>query len=48
MSAKQFKRLQKLVGVIDIDCEELEGFNNDDKVGLEAVAKVIIDSCDWW
>ncbi|CAM0135744.1 hypothetical protein VKS41_001828 [Umbelopsis sp. WA50703] len=38
----------KLIGVIDIDCEELEGFNDDDKVGLEAVAKVIIDSCDWW
>ncbi|KAH8554543.1 GAF domain-like protein [Umbelopsis sp. PMI_123] len=38
----------KLIGVIDIDCEELEGFNDDDRVGLEAVAKVIVDSCDWW
>ncbi|GAB5586037.1 hypothetical protein Unana1_00937 [Umbelopsis nana] len=38
----------KLIGVIDIDCEELEGFNDDDKVGLEAVAKVIVESCDWW
>jgi L-methionine (R)-S-oxide reductase len=39
---------QQLIGVIDIDCEELEGFNEDDKAGLEAVAKLVVDSCDWW
>lgn len=36
-----------VVGVIDIDCEELEGFDEVDKEYLEKLAKVIADSCDW-
>ncbi|KAI8373143.1 GAF domain-like protein [Radiomyces spectabilis] len=37
----------RLLGVLDIDCEETEGFDECDQAGLEAVAKVIIDNCAW-
>ncbi|KAG0165877.1 hypothetical protein DFQ28_008175 [Apophysomyces sp. BC1034] len=37
----------RVVGVLDIDCEQPEGFDDQDRVGLEAVAKVIIESCVW-
>ena len=34
--------------MIDIDDEELEAFDEDDQEGLEALAKLIVDGCDWW
>ncbi|KAI9307923.1 GAF domain-like protein [Cunninghamella echinulata] len=37
----------KLIGVLDIDCQEKEGFDEKDKVGLENVAKIIINNCTW-
>ncbi|CAO3598639.1 unnamed protein product [Absidia cylindrospora] len=37
----------RLVGVLDIDCQEKEGFDDSDRIGLEAVAKIIIDNCTW-
>ncbi|KAF7729844.1 hypothetical protein EC973_003578 [Apophysomyces ossiformis] len=37
--------VEGVIGVLDIDCEEPEGFSEEDRVGLEAVAKVIIESC---
>jgi len=33
--------------VIDIDCAEVNGFDEEDKKGLEAVAKLLADACDW-
>jgi L-methionine (R)-S-oxide reductase len=40
------ERLQ-VVGVIDIDCTELNGFDEEDRTGLEAVAGLLGASCDW-
>lgn len=37
----------KCLGVIDVDCAEVHGFDEDDRKGLEAVAQLLADSCDW-
>ncbi|KIW76691.1 hypothetical protein Z517_09135 [Fonsecaea pedrosoi CBS 271.37] len=37
----------KVVGVIDIDCAELNGFDEQDREGLEKVAALLGASCDW-
>jgi len=37
----------KIVGVIDIDCAELKGFDEIDRKGLEDLACLIADCCDW-
>ncbi|KAI8142581.1 GAF domain-like protein [Fennellomyces sp. T-0311] len=37
----------RVIGVLDIDCEEKEGFSQEDRVGLEAVAKVLVESSEW-
>ncbi|KAL2415546.1 Free methionine-R-sulfoxide reductase [Exophiala dermatitidis] len=37
----------KVVGVIDVDCAEVGGFDEADKTGLEAVADLLARSCDW-
>lgn len=33
--------------MLDIDDQELGAFNNEDKEGLEAIAKLIVQACDW-
>lgn len=38
---------RKTLGVLDLDCLGLNGFDDDDKEGLERIAKLIVDSCDW-
>jgi L-methionine (R)-S-oxide reductase len=35
------------VGVLDLDCLALGGFDEQDKVGLEKIAQLIVASCDW-
>jgi L-methionine (R)-S-oxide reductase len=35
------------VGVLDLDCLALGGFDEDDKAGLERIAEMIVKSCDW-
>jgi L-methionine (R)-S-oxide reductase len=37
----------RAVGVLDLDCLALEGFNEEDRVGLERIAKLVVESCDW-
>ncbi|KIX92099.1 uncharacterized protein Z520_12183 [Fonsecaea multimorphosa CBS 102226] len=37
----------KVVGVIDIDCTQLNGFDDQDREGLEKVAALLASSCDW-
>lgn len=37
----------KIVGVIDIDCAVIGGFDEVDQRSLEALAKLLADSCDW-
>lgn len=39
--------LQKVIGVLDIDCEKTEGFDQEDRVGLEAIVQALVESCDW-
>jgi L-methionine (R)-S-oxide reductase len=36
-----------IVGVLDIDCEAVEGFDQEDVKGLERIAELISTSCDW-
>jgi L-methionine (R)-S-oxide reductase len=38
---------EMVVGVIDIDCAELKGFDEVDKEGLEQLAKLLAECCDW-
>ena len=35
------------VGVLDLDCLALSGFEEEDRLGLERIARLIMDSCDW-
>ncbi|KAH9963888.1 GAF domain-like protein [Russula dissimulans] len=35
------------LGVFDLDCLASGGFDDDDKAGLEKIAKLVVDSCDW-
>lgn len=37
----------QVVGVIDIDCAEQAGFDHVDQLGLEALAQLLANSCDW-
>ncbi|KAF9653974.1 GAF domain nucleotide-binding protein [Thelephora ganbajun] len=36
-----------VVGVLDLDCLALSGFQEEDRLGLERIARLITDSCDW-
>jgi L-methionine (R)-S-oxide reductase len=36
-----------IVGVLDLDCLATGGFDEADKDGLESIAKLIAESCDW-
>lgn len=38
---------QRVVGVIDVDCAVLEGFDEVDREGLEKLAALLGRSCDW-
>lgn len=37
----------QVVGVIDIDCAELQGFDELDKESLEQLASLLAECCDW-
>ena len=37
----------QVMGVIDIDCAEFQGFDETDRGGLESLARVLAHSCDW-
>jgi hypothetical protein len=36
-----------VVGVMDLDCLALSGFQEEDRLGLERIARLITHSCDW-
>lgn len=36
-----------IIGVLDIDCEALEGFDEEDRRGLEQIAGLLASHCDW-
>ncbi|TFK44292.1 GAF domain-like protein [Crucibulum laeve] len=35
------------LGVLDLDCLASNGFDEDDKVGLEKIAALVVKACDW-
>ncbi|KAG0028335.1 hypothetical protein BGZ81_004819 [Podila clonocystis] len=37
----------RVIGVIDLDCEVVEGFDEVDQAGLEKVAKILVQACNW-
>ena len=37
----------QVVGIVDIDCADLQGFDSIDQEGLEQLAKMLSDRCDW-
>ena len=37
----------KVVAIIDVDCAERGGFDDEDREGLERLAGLIAESCDW-
>jgi hypothetical protein len=39
--------ISRKLGVLDLDCLAPGGFDEDDKEGLERIANLIVDSCDW-
>lgn len=38
---------KKVVAIIDVDCAELNGFDEVDKKNLEQLAELLGKSCDW-
>ena len=38
---------ERAVGVLDLDCLALAGFDERDRAGLETIAKLVVASCDW-
>ena len=35
------------LGVFDLDCLAQSGFDDDDRTGLEKIAQLVVDACDW-
>jgi len=38
---------EEVLGVLDLDCLAVNGFDADDKSGLEKIANLIVSACDW-
>ena len=36
-----------VLGVLDLDCLSVNGFDDDDKVGLERIASLVVGTCNW-
>jgi len=36
-----------VLGVLDLDCLAINGFDEEDRKGLENIAKLIVNSCNW-
>ncbi|KAJ7646738.1 GAF domain-like protein [Roridomyces roridus] len=37
----------RVLGVLDLDCLAEQGFDEDDKAGLEKIAQLLVNACDW-
>ena len=35
------------LGVLDLDCLALNGFTEEDKIGLAKIADLVVAACDW-
>lgn len=38
---------ERAIGVLDLDCLALAGFDEQDQAGLEKIARLVVDACDW-
>jgi L-methionine (R)-S-oxide reductase len=47
IASKDGGRTQSVVAIIDIDCAELDGFDEVDKKNLEQLAALLSRSCSW-
>ncbi|KAJ7212948.1 GAF domain-like protein [Mycena pura] len=37
----------RVLGVLDLDCLAIGGFGDEDKVGIENIAELLVSACDW-
>jgi len=37
----------RIYGVLDLDCLAINGFTEEDRVGLEKIVNLIINACNW-
>ena len=47
LTLKKENNIEQVLGVLDLDCLAINGFNEDDKAGVEKVARLIVTACDW-
>lgn len=45
--SKSSEGIEVIVGVLDLDCKQLEGFDEEDKKGLEIFVEALMDLIDW-
>ena len=38
---------KQVMGVLDLDCLVVEGFDEEDRIALERIAELVVKSCDW-
>ena len=38
---------ERAIGVLDLDCLALAGFDERDQAGLERIAALVVEACDW-
>jgi len=38
---------EETVGVLDLDCLAVGGFDADDEIGLNRISKLVVSACDW-
>jgi len=39
--------VEEAVGVLDLDCLAIGGFDSDDEVGLKKISSLVVSACDW-
>ena len=47
LTLQKENNVEQVLGVLDLDCLAISGFNEDDKAGVENVARLIVNACDW-
>ncbi|KAG9035724.1 hypothetical protein FRB95_010789 [Tulasnella sp. JGI-2019a] len=44
---QQADGIHRTLGVMDLDCLLSNAFDDEDRIGLEKIAKLLVDGCDW-
>jgi len=37
----------RVLGVLDLDCLAMAGFDEEDQAGLEKITQLLVKACDW-